>query len=305
MLRIGWFSTGRGEGSQGLLRFVYPRLADIDARIDFVFSNRAPGEAEGSDAYFRLVRQYGLPLITHSSAGFRRRRGGGVAAHRAAYDAEVLERLAGYRPNICVLAGYMLVAGPALCRAWPLLNLHPALPGGPAGAWLEVVWQLIRQRAAVTGAMTHLATAEVDRGPVVSYVTVPLDTMRTSNEEILLIVMTEDRRGLDEIEEIAAVDGVDVISLGPTDISTALGMTDPNDPRLRQEFESLAARVNAVGKAKVYIPVNHAALRLSPQDLLAMGVNYTSVAPAPPTIVLSALRESAARIRAETAQAAA
>lgn len=129
--------------------------------------------------------------------------------------------------------------------------------------------------------------------------------MRTSNEEILLIVMTEDRRGLDEIEEIAAVDGVDVISLGPTDISTALGLTDPNDPRLRQEFEGLAARVNAVGKAKVYIPVNHAALRLSPQDLLAMGVNYTSVAPAPPTIVLNALRESAARIRAETANPAA
>ena len=176
MLRIGWFSTGRGEGSQGLLRFVYPRLADIDARIDFVFSNRGPGEAAGSDAYFRLVRQCGLPLITHSSAGFRRRRGGAFDAHRAEYDAEVLERLAGYRPEVCVLAGYMLVAGPSLCRAWPLLNLHPALPGGPAGAWPEVVWQLIRQRASVTGAMTHLATAEVDRGPVVSYVTVPLDT---------------------------------------------------------------------------------------------------------------------------------
>ena len=54
--------------------------------------------------------------------------------------------------------------------------------------------------------------------------------MRTSNEEILLIIMTEDKRGLDEIEEIAALDGVDIISLGPTDISTALGMTDPNDP---------------------------------------------------------------------------
>ena len=124
--------------------------------------------------------------------------------------------------------------------------------------------------------------------------------IRTSNEEILLIVMTEDQRGLDEIEQIAAVDGVDVISLGPTDISTALGMTDPNDPRLRQTFVDLAARINAVGRAKVYIPVNHSALRLSPRELLELGVNYTSVAPAPPTIVLNALRESAGRIRAET-----
>ena len=129
--------------------------------------------------------------------------------------------------------------------------------------------------------------------------------MRTSNDEILLIIMTEDKRGLDDLEKIAALEGVDVISLGPTDISTALGMTDPNDPRLRRTFEELAARINSVGKAKVYIPVNHSALRLSPRELLDMGVNYTSVAPAPPTIVLNSLRESAARIREETAATAA
>ena len=36
-----------------------------------------------------------------------------------------------------------------------------------------------------------------------------------------------------------------------------------------------------------------------PKDLVQLGVNYTSVAPPPPTIVLNALRESAQRIRAE------
>lgn len=178
MLNIGWFSTGRGEGSRGLLRFVHERLQseDVDASIEFVFSNRAPGEAEGSDEYFRLVHEYELPLITHSSAEFRRRRGGRFADRRAEFDTEVLELLAGRRPDICVLAGYMLIASSGLCRAFPLLNLHPALPDGPIGTWQEVVWQLIEQRAARTGAMTHLATEEVDRGPLVSYVTVPLDT---------------------------------------------------------------------------------------------------------------------------------
>ena len=178
MLSIGWFSTGRGEGSRGLLRFVHERLAadNIDARIDFVFSNRVPGEAEGSDAYFDLVRSYGLPLITNSSAGFRRRTGGRFADHRAEFDSEVLELLAGRQPDVCVLAGYMLIACSQLCRAFPLLNLHPALPDGPIGTWQEVVWQLIEQHETRTGAMTHLATEEVDRGPLVSYVTVPLDT---------------------------------------------------------------------------------------------------------------------------------
>ena len=178
MLRIGWFSTGRGEGSRGLLRFVTEHLASegIDARIEFVFSNRAPGEAEGSDEYFRLVAEFETPLITHSSADFRRRSGGRFADHRAEYDAEVLELLSRREPDICVLAGYMLIASSALCRSYPLLNLHPALPDGPIGTWQDVVWQLIEQRAHITGAMTHLATEVVDRGPLVSYVTVPLMT---------------------------------------------------------------------------------------------------------------------------------
>ena len=176
MLRIGWFSTGRGEGSRGLLRFVHERLEDVDARIDFVFSNRARGEAEGSDEFFRLTEEFGLPLVTHSSSEFRRRTGTRVADNRAAFDAEVMELLGDYRPDVCVLAGYMLIASGELCHRYPLLNLHPALPDGPIGTWQEVVWQLIEERATRTGAMMHLATEEVDRGPVVSYVTVPLDS---------------------------------------------------------------------------------------------------------------------------------
>jgi len=124
--------------------------------------------------------------------------------------------------------------------------------------------------------------------------------VRTSNEEILLTVMTEDLKGINDIEAIAALDGVDLISLGPTDLSAALGITDPQDPRLRQTFAELAAKVNRIGKAKVYMPVYHPAFYLTPKDLLQMGVNYTSVAPPPPTIVLNALRDSAQRIRAET-----
>ena len=124
--------------------------------------------------------------------------------------------------------------------------------------------------------------------------------VETSNDQIMLIVMTEDSRGINDIEAIAGLDGVDLISLGPTDLSAALGFTDPADPRLRQAFEELAGKVNKVGKAGVYIPVYHSALYLTPQDLIDIGVSYTSVAPPPPTIVLNSLRESAKRIREET-----
>ena len=176
MLNIGWLSTGRGEGSRGLLSIVQDRIlrGDLDARIDFVFSNREAGEADGSDQFFGLVKEYGLPLVNLSSAKFRRARQGLFAAHREEYDGQVMDLLSPFNPDICVLAGYMLIVGGAMCRAYPLLNLHPALPDGPIGTWQEVVWQLIESRASHTGAMVHLATEDVDRGPVISHCTVPL-----------------------------------------------------------------------------------------------------------------------------------
>jgi 2-keto-3-deoxy-L-rhamnonate aldolase RhmA len=126
--------------------------------------------------------------------------------------------------------------------------------------------------------------------------------VQTSNDEILLIVMTEDLKGINDIEAIAAMDGVDLISLGPTDLSAALGITDPTDPRLRETVEGLVAKVNGIGKARVYVPVYHSAFYLTPKELLEMGVSYTSVAPAPPVIVLNSLKDSARRIREEAAQ---
>lgn len=167
---IGWFSSGRGEGSRGLLRTVWDRIAagDLDAEISFVFSNRERGQAEGSDRFFDLVESYGIPLITVSSRRFRDEYGD---EWRARFEAEAMRRLEGFDPDLCVLAGYMLIAGEEMCRRYPMLNLHPAAPGGPKGTWREVIWQLIAQGATETGVMMHRATPVLDEGPPVTYCT--------------------------------------------------------------------------------------------------------------------------------------
>ena len=179
MLRIGWFATGRGPGSRGLLDFICRAIAAgrLDARIEFVFSNRAPGEAEGSDAYFRLAESWHLPLITLSSERYRREHGGGpMRYHRTAFDRQVMALLdaANYHPDLCALAGYLLICSPELCQRYPLLNLHGALPNGPTGTWNSVIWQLIASGATHTGSMIHLATEQVDRGPTLSHCIVPI-----------------------------------------------------------------------------------------------------------------------------------
>lgn len=175
MLKVGWLSTGRGEGSRRLLSFVMERVQHGKLPLDvrFVFCNREPGEHEGTDAFFAQARSYGIPLVCHSGRRFRQRVGQ-IADHREAYDREVLERIAPYDADVLVLAGYMLIVSSVLCRRYPMLNLHPALPSGPIGTWQEVIWELIETHASRAGGMVHLAIEEVDRGPVLAYYAFPI-----------------------------------------------------------------------------------------------------------------------------------
>ena len=177
MLSLGWFSTGRGEGSRGLLQSALDSLynGQLNARILFVFCNRDPGEHSGSDKFMDLARNYGLPLITFSSRRFQHERGApDIAAVRQEYHEEVMQYLKSYTPDLCVLAGYGLIMSPEMCQKYTILNLHPALPGGPVGTWKQVIWKLIEARASRHGVLVHLATEELDLGPPVTYTSFPI-----------------------------------------------------------------------------------------------------------------------------------
>jgi phosphoribosylglycinamide formyltransferase-1 len=177
MYQLGWFSTGRGSGSRGLLTRMQQEIenGNVRAKIAFVFCSREPGDAEGSDQFIKLVKSYNLPLICLSSKRFATSKGEYLSLPwRLEYDREVMKRLEDYNPDLCVLAGYMLIVGPEMCRRYKMINLHPALPGGPTGTWKEVIWRLIADRATETGAMMHLVTPELDKGPPVTYCKFPI-----------------------------------------------------------------------------------------------------------------------------------
>lgn len=176
MYRFGWFSTGRDAAAGDLLRTVQESIArsQINGEIAFVFSNREPGESSESDKFFELVRSYNIPLITHSSRRFRERwaaKGEVPANWRILFDREVMAKLAGREMPLCVLAGYMLIMGAEICRRYPMINLHPAAPGGPAGTWQEVIWQLIAEKARESGVMMNAVIPELDKGPAATYCT--------------------------------------------------------------------------------------------------------------------------------------
>ncbi len=183
LYQLGWFSTGRDKAARDLLTAVNSsiKLGEIKAEIAFVFCSREPGESEESDLFLKVVEDEHIPLICFSYQKFKAgkvipgtSREGALPLWRFDYDGEVVNRLQGFHPDLCVLAGYMLIVSAEMCQRYNMINLHPAAPGGPKGTWQEVIWQLIDSKAQETGVMMHLVTPELDMGPPVTYCTFPI-----------------------------------------------------------------------------------------------------------------------------------
>ncbi|MBW1992444.1 MAG: formyl transferase, partial [Deltaproteobacteria bacterium] len=174
MFTFGWFSSGRDQAAIDLFTTVLDRMESgfIPGKIAYVFCDRDFREGQASDEFLLTVQKRGIPLVTHSSRELRRiirEQPQQAEAAREAFDARVIELLKDFQAQVVVLAGYMLIVSPLLCRTFLCLNLHPAVPGGPKGTWQEVMWQIMEQDLKEAGGMMHLATPELDAGPPVAY----------------------------------------------------------------------------------------------------------------------------------------
>ena len=60
-----------------------------------------------------------------------------------------------------------------------------------------------------------------------------IEHMAQSNREVVLACMIEDMVAVERIDEIAAVEGVDLLAVGPSDLSRSLGVSgQPDHPKL-------------------------------------------------------------------------
>jgi phosphoribosylglycinamide formyltransferase-1 len=178
--KIGWFSTGRGPGSKGMLQATHDAIqtGELNAEIEFVYCSRERGETEPTDQYLDTVNSYGIPLVSFSYQHYRAMKGmpnpdlnAPLPQWRIDYDNEVIKRLEKFQPDLCILAGFMLVTTPVMCEKYEIINLHPAAPGGPAGTWQQVIWKLIETKAETQGIKMHVAIPELDMGPIATYCT--------------------------------------------------------------------------------------------------------------------------------------
>lgn len=75
------------------------------------------------------------------------------------------------------------------------------------------------------------------------------DYLTTANDEVCLLVQLESQVGLTALEEIAAVDGVDGIFIGPSDLAADMGyLGRPGEPAVQAAVEDGIARILKAGK---------------------------------------------------------
>ena len=169
-LRVGWLTTANGPGSRGMFEAVLHAIESnyLNVKIDFVFINRDRGQTAPTDSFIDLATANHIPTVTLSSLKFRRQHSNETWENlRNAFDKAVLSKLQPFSPDISVMAGYMLYA-PEISRQMLILNQHPALPGETIGTWQNAIWDVIQNNGDRHGAMIHVATPELDRGPVLT-----------------------------------------------------------------------------------------------------------------------------------------
>ena len=165
-MRLVVMISGSGTNLQAIIDAV--KEGKLDATIEVVVSNKknAHGLVRAEQAGIPTLH---FPLKPYIDSG----------AGREQFDADLAENLLPYKPDLIVLAGWMLVLSPAFLDRFPhkVINLHPALPDTFPGT--EAIHRAFDayQRGEIehSGCMIHWVVPEVDAGEVIVQRIVPIE----------------------------------------------------------------------------------------------------------------------------------
>ena len=156
-LRVAVLISGTGTNLNALIRTTAAGQLEID--IVLVISNRA--DAPGLEH----ARKAGIhcSIVDAASAG-----------NGEQQDQEIARCLLACEAELVLLAGFMRIVGEKLTRPFTgrMINLHPSLL--PSYPGLNTYHQVLAAGDAEHGASIHFVTAELDAGPVISQVRIPV-----------------------------------------------------------------------------------------------------------------------------------
>lgn len=150
MLRLGVLVSGSGTNLEAIVRAC--EAGEVPARVAVVVSNSAGAYA------LKRAADHGIEGVFVDLREF---------ASRDAYDRALVELLEERGVELVALAGYMLLAGPALVGAFRgrILNIHPALL--PSFPGTHGVADALAYGVKVSGVTVHFVDEGLDTGPVI------------------------------------------------------------------------------------------------------------------------------------------
>lgn len=107
---------------------------------------------------------------------------------RAGFDIALADTINRYRPDYIVLAGFMRILGDTFFSQYPrrIINIHPSLL--PAFPGLHTHREALAAGVKLHGATVHFVTPQLDHGPIIAQVAVPVregDTEATLAARVL------------------------------------------------------------------------------------------------------------------------
>lgn len=85
------------------------------------------------------------------------------------------------------------------------------------------------------------------------------DYAETANDQICVMVQAESKAAIENIDAIAATEGVDVVFIGPADLSADMGfLGQPDAPEVEEAIAHAIGRIRAAGKVAGIVMFNPA-----------------------------------------------
>lgn len=126
------------------------------------------------------------------------------------------------------------------------------------------------------------------------------DYLAEAERNILLKVTIEDLEGLEAVDQIAQVEGIDLIGAGPHDLSAALGVVGrPDAPVMVEAMERIVRAATSGGRRRLSQSVGHAAYPRTAAQLAAVGVAFITCQPFAERRLLQSFTEQVQTLRAE------
>jgi 4-hydroxy-2-oxoheptanedioate aldolase len=151
-----------------------------------------------------------------------------------------------------------------------------ALDAGARGVIVPMV-DTAEEAAAAVRAARYPGAGSRSYGPMRSGLRVgPVPA--ESDAAVLVLVMIETPQGLENVEEICAVEGVDGVYIGPSDLRLAIGGTSAQDPEVQEAFDAAIDRVLAAAQAANKIPAIHTPAGEVARQRIAQGFTFVTIA---------------------------